>query len=84
MSTFDVLVIFRSIVAVAGDGFAVIASDTRLSTGYSIYTRDQPKLFTLTKGTVLGCSGCWCDVLSETRLIDARMKVNDFKSLRHE
>jgi 20S proteasome subunit beta 6 len=64
-----------SIVAVAGNGFAVIASDTRLSTGYSIYTRDQPKLFPLTTSTVLGCSGCWCDVLSMTRLIDARMKL---------
>jgi len=64
-----------SIVAVAGTGFAVIASDTRLSSGFSIYTRDQPKLYPLTKSTVLGCSGCWCDVLSMTRLIDARMKL---------
>jgi len=64
-----------SIVAVAGNGFAVIASDTRLSVGFSIYTRDQPKLFKLTTSTVLGCSGCWCDVLSMTRLIDARMKL---------
>ncbi len=35
-----------SVVAVAGDDFAVIASDTRLSgSGYNILTRDQPKLF---------------------------------------
>lgn len=64
-----------SIVAVAGKGFALIASDTRLSTGYSILTRDQPKLYPLNSNTVLGCSGCWCDVLSETRLIEARMKL---------
>jgi len=64
-----------SIVAVGGPGFVVIASDTRLSTGYSIYTRDQPKLFRLNDGITLGCSGCWCDVLTLTRLIDARMKL---------
>ena len=35
-----------SVVAVAGEDFAVIASDTRLSgNGYNILTREQPKLF---------------------------------------
>jgi len=64
-----------SIVAIGGPGFVVIASDTRLSTGYSILTRDQPKLTTLNNSTVLGCSGCWCDVLSLTRLISVKMKL---------
>jgi len=63
-----------SIVAIGGPGFAVIGSDTRLSSGFSIYTRNQSKLTVLGKGTVLGCSGCWCDVLTLTRLIDARIK----------
>lgn len=31
----------------AGKTFAIIASDTRLSAGFSIYTREQPKLFKL-------------------------------------
>jgi len=64
-----------SLVAIGGQGFAIIASDTRLVSGYSILTRDQPKLHTLTKEAVLGASGCWCDVLSLTRLIQARMKL---------
>jgi len=64
-----------SIVAIGGPGFAVIASDTRLSAGFAIYTRDQPKLYGLNDWTTLGCSGCWCDVLTLTRLIDARMKL---------
>jgi len=64
-----------SVVAIGGPGFAVIASDTRLTTGYSIYTRDQPKLTVLGQRTVLGCTGCWCDALALTRLIEARIKL---------
>nr|QBH72806.1 proteasome subunit beta type [Encarsia formosa] len=64
-----------SVVAISGEDFAVIASDTRLSTGYSIYTRKQEKLFKLSKNTVLGCSGCWCDTLTLTRTMAARMQI---------
>jgi 20S proteasome subunit beta 6 len=65
-----------SVVGVAGEDFAVIASDTRLSgNGYNILTRDQPKLFQLSSETVLGSTGCWCDVLTFTRLAEVRMKI---------
>ncbi|KAL1130998.1 hypothetical protein AAG570_012237, partial [Ranatra chinensis] len=64
-----------SVVAVAGDDFAVIASDTRLSTGYQIYTREQNKLFRLSDSSVLGCAGCWCDVLTLTRHVQIRMQM---------
>ena len=33
----------RTILAVAGNDFCVVASDTRLSEGFSIHTRDLPK-----------------------------------------
>ncbi|GBM53038.1 Proteasome subunit beta type-1 [Araneus ventricosus] len=68
-----------SIVAIAGEDYAIIASDTRLSTGYSIYSRNQPKLFKLSDKTVLGSAGCWCDVLTLTRIVEARLKM-----YRHE
>lgn len=68
-----------TIVAIAGKGFAVIASDTRLSSGFSIYTREQPKVQQLNDWTILGCSGCWCDVLTLKRLMEARIKL-----YRHE
>lgn len=61
--------------AVAGDDFVVIGADTRLSSGYSIHTRDQKKLFRLSDTTVLGCSGCWCDTLTLTRVLNARMQM---------
>ncbi|EEZ99493.1 Proteasome subunit beta type-1-like Protein [Tribolium castaneum] len=64
-----------SVVAIAGDDFVVIGADTRLSAGFSIYTRDQNKLFRLSDTTVLGCSGCWCDTLTLTRILSARMQM---------
>ncbi|XP_029055385.1 proteasome beta6 subunit [Osmia lignaria lignaria] len=64
-----------SVIALAGDEFCVIAADTRLSTGFSIYTREQQKLFPLSNKTILGCSGCWCDTLTLTRLLSARMQM---------
>ncbi|XP_015122396.1 proteasome subunit beta type-1 [Diachasma alloeum] len=64
-----------SVVAIAGEDFAIIAAETRLSAGFSIYTRDQEKLFKLSDKTVLGCSGCWCDTLTLTRILAARMQM---------
>ncbi|GBP31944.1 Proteasome subunit beta type-1 [Eumeta japonica] len=68
-----------SVVAIAGEDYAVIGADTRLSTGFSIYTREQRKLFQLSERTVLGATGCWCDTLTLTRLLQARMQM-----YRHE
>ncbi|KAJ8941186.1 hypothetical protein NQ314_010485 [Rhamnusium bicolor] len=64
-----------SVVAIAGDDFVVLGADTRLSAGFSIYTRNQNKLFPLSKTTVLGCSGCWCDTLTLTRILKSRMQM---------
>lgn len=62
-------------VAVAGKDFVIVASDTRLSEGYSIQTRDRVKFFKLTDSTVLGSTGCWCDVLAFVKVLNARIKV---------
>ncbi|CAG9764666.1 unnamed protein product [Ceutorhynchus assimilis] len=64
-----------SVVAIAGDDFVIIGADTRLSAGFSIYTREQNKLFPLSSTTVLGCSGCWCDTLTLTRILKSRMQM---------
>lgn len=65
----------RSIVAIAGEDYAIIAADTRLSSGYSIHTREQNKSFKLSDKTVLASTGCWCDTLSLTSLVSARMQM---------
>jgi 20S proteasome subunit beta 6 len=64
-----------SVVAIAGDDYVLLASDTRLSSGFSIYTREQRKLFRLSDTTVLGCSGCWCDTLTLARVLEARLQM---------
>lgn len=73
---------FRSIVAIAGDDYVVIAADTRLSSGYSIDTRKQNKLFQLSQKTVLGSTGCWCDTLALTSLVRARMQMYEHTHLK--
>merc|ERR1712165_98248 len=64
-----------TILAIAGDDFCVIASDTRLSEGFSIHSRDCPKTRQLTENTVLACAGFHGDVLTLTKLLDARLKM---------
>ena len=65
-----------STVAIAGENFAIVASDTRLTDGgYGILSRSQPKLFNLTDNICLGATGCWADVLTLTRLIGTRIKM---------
>lgn len=61
--------------AIAGGDYAVIAADTRLSSGYSIHTRHQNKLFKMSDSTVLASTGCWCDTLSLTSLVRSRMQM---------
>lgn len=61
-------------VAIAGPDYAIIASETRLSSGYNIYTRDQSKLFQITSNSILGSTGCWCDALTFSKVIEARVK----------
>jgi len=65
-----------SVVAIAGEDYAVVASDTRLSGhGYAILSREQPKLFKLSNTTVLGTTGCWCDILTFCKVAEMRIKT---------
>jgi len=65
-----------STVAVAGDDFVVVASDTRLTDGrYGILSRNCSKVFKLTDSTLLASCGCWADVLMLTKLINARIQI---------
>ncbi|GKT26260.1 putative multi-domain containing protein [Aduncisulcus paluster] len=48
--------------AIAGPDFVVIAGDTRLSTGYSILSRDVSKLFKYSDSIVMASSGMQADI----------------------
>uniref|UniRef100_A0A8C7ECT6 Proteasome subunit beta n=1 Tax=Nothoprocta perdicaria TaxID=30464 RepID=A0A8C7ECT6_NOTPE len=65
----------KTVLAIAGEDFSIVASDTRLSEGYAIHSRDSPKCYRLTDKTVIGCSGFHGDCLTLTKIIEARLKM---------
>jgi len=58
---------------IAGDDFAVVAADTRLSEGYSILSRDVGKGKVLTARTVIATGGCWTDVSTLHKVLGMRV-----------
>ena len=71
-----------TILAIAGEDFSIIASDTRLSEGFQIYTRDSPKTYQLSDGLILGCCGFHGDVLTVTKNLEAQMKI--YENIHHK
>lgn len=61
--------------AIAGDDFAIIAADTRLSQGFSIHSRTEPKTLKLTSKVVLGAAGFHGDSLTLKKVIRNRIKM---------
>ncbi|KOB66932.1 Proteasome beta subunit, partial [Operophtera brumata] len=64
-----------SILAIAGEDYALIGSDTRLCRDNSICTRDQKWLFKLSQRMVFGAVGCWADGLQLQRLLSGRQQM---------
>jgi len=64
-----------SIISVAGEDFAIIASDTRLSEGYSILSRAAPHLYQLQPNCVVGCVGFHGDCLTFTKTLEIRLRM---------
>jgi len=64
-----------TILAIAGEDFSVVASDMRLSEGFMIHSRESPKTYKLTGKTVLASTGFHGDVLTLTKILDARLKM---------
>jgi 20S proteasome subunit beta 6 len=70
-----------SVMAIAGETFAVIASDTRLSEGYSILSRDNPHLYDLENSSkcILACSGFHGDTLTFAKVLQTRLKMYEYE-----
>ncbi|XP_020682475.1 proteasome subunit beta type-1 [Dendrobium catenatum] len=59
-------------VAIAGSDYCVVAADTRLSVGYSIYTRDYSKICKLADKCVLASSGFQGDMKALQKNLSAK------------
>ncbi|KAL4562531.1 hypothetical protein LXL04_034738 [Taraxacum kok-saghyz] len=59
-------------VAIAGADYCVIAADTRLSTGYSILTREYSKICKLADKSFMASSGFQADVKALQKVLSSR------------
>ncbi|MCO5549913.1 hypothetical protein L7F22_003389 [Adiantum nelumboides] len=62
-------------VAIAGTDYCVIAADTRLSTGYSILTREYTKMCQLSDKCILASSGFQADIRALQKNLDAQHQI---------
>jgi len=67
--------------AVSGTGFAIIAADRRLSSGYNILSRQVPKIAQLTTKTILASCGMQADRHTLHSVLKSRM--HDYK-MKHD
>lgn len=63
-----------STVAIAGKDFALLAGDTRHSTGYSIDSRDETQIHTISDGMLLAANGFSADARALVDDIRTRVK----------
>lgn len=64
-------------VAIGGKDFVMVGSDSRLSGGSGILSREQTKVFPLTANTVIASTGCWADVLTLNKDLKSRLRVRN-------
>mmetsp|Transcript_9434 Transcript_9434/g.20914 ORF Transcript_9434/g.20914 Transcript_9434/m.20914 type:complete len:220 (-) Transcript_9434:112-771(-) len=67
---------------VAGDDYAVLAADTRMSTGYRIHTRNSSKVTQLTDKCVIASCGMKSDAITLHRFLKARIVMYEHKHRR--
>mmetsp|Transcript_54131 Transcript_54131/g.128892 ORF Transcript_54131/g.128892 Transcript_54131/m.128892 type:complete len:222 (-) Transcript_54131:115-780(-) len=69
-------------IAIAGDSYAVMVADTRLSVGYSIHTRQSSKVCKLTDKCVIASCGMKADATTLHRHLKARIVMYEHKHRR--
>jgi 20S proteasome subunit beta 6 len=71
-----------SIMAIAGSDFVIVASDTRLSEGYSILSRENPHIYNLQDKCELACVGFHGDTLAFTKNLKMRLRMYEHEHNR--
>jgi 20S proteasome subunit beta 6 len=64
-----------TVLAISGEDFVVVAGDTRLSTGYSILSRNESKIHEVAPNTLLGCPGSHNDVVQLRGVLTIRAQM---------
>ena len=62
-----------TVLAVAGKDFAIVAGDTRMSTGFNIKSRNVSKIYEINSKTVLGTGGFRGDITTLQKLLRAKV-----------
>lgn len=71
-----------TVVGIRGEDFCVIAGDTRMSSGYSILSRDVSKIHKLTDHCVLGTAGMQAEAATLRKVLD--YKVTFYNHQHHQ
>lgn len=71
-----------TVIAIAGDSFAILAADTRLSKDYSILTRNSSRIWELTPRAWIGVGGCMADVLALIKILQTEIKQYEWEQGR--
>lgn len=69
-----------TLIAVAGADYVIVASDTRLSEGYSILSRDEPHTFALQPHCMIGCVGFHGDCLTFVKKLEIRLRMYEYEN----
>jgi 20S proteasome subunit beta 6 len=69
-----------TLIGVAGADYVILGSDTRLSEGYSILSREEPHTFPLQPHCMIGCVGFHGDCLTFVKRLEMRLRMYEYEN----
>lgn len=71
-----------TVVAIGGKGFYLVAGDTRISSGYSILSRNTSKIAQLTSDSFMATSGMYADFVALQKHLKHRITLYNYDNGR--